>query len=397
MLLEIILYVSLGFFAAVMLGLAVAPTIWNRAVVLTKQKVENSLPLNLNEIQAEKDKLRAEFAMTSRRLELGIEELREKASEQLIELHSKRDHANKLNQENKENLLKIENLETAAMTMRSSIEQSQERIDQLSDQLQHTSEDLSQLRGQHTELQLKQSHTEEELNKGKINLVASEGRVESLSGALSTLNLTDEEQVAKIKKLHDQITQMKLDLKEEKQNSRTAVSEAKAVSKKLVSTEKKLERLSSTDAGTKGTAAKLKQRVSELTSELIAENAKVVDLEVKLAQLMLRSETSQTAALEETTKTSSASALTDDLEKARKAVSDEIKQIAKSSKSKPEARKAARGKLKDLAAKTAAAVAANEGDGSPIAELVQKETSEDTGGLNPSLAKKISQLQATKS
>ena len=79
MILEAVLYFVLGFLSAALLALMVAPAIWNRAVVLTKKRIESSVPLTLNEIQADKDQLRAEFAMSTRRLEMSVEELKNKA------------------------------------------------------------------------------------------------------------------------------------------------------------------------------------------------------------------------------------------------------------------------------------------------------------------------------
>ncbi len=59
MALEVILYFVLGFFVAGLLALMVSPVIWNRAVELIRQKIESSVPLSINEIQADKDQLRA--------------------------------------------------------------------------------------------------------------------------------------------------------------------------------------------------------------------------------------------------------------------------------------------------------------------------------------------------
>ncbi len=61
---EGVLYFVLGFLAAALLALMVSPAIWNRAVTLTRRRIESSVPLTLNEVQADKDQLRAEFAMS---------------------------------------------------------------------------------------------------------------------------------------------------------------------------------------------------------------------------------------------------------------------------------------------------------------------------------------------
>lgn len=81
-----ILFFALGFLCAGFLALLVAPAIWRRAVALTRRRVEASVPRTLAEIQADKDSLRAEFAMTTRRLEISVKTLREQANEQLVEI-----------------------------------------------------------------------------------------------------------------------------------------------------------------------------------------------------------------------------------------------------------------------------------------------------------------------
>jgi len=288
MLLEIILYISLGFLAAVLFVLIVAPTIWNRAVILTKQKVESSLPLSLNEIQAEKDKLRAEFAMTARRMELGIEELRNKASEQAIELHTKRDETNKLVHDHKLDVIKVEKLESEASLMKAELQVTREKIEELAKTLEDTSQKLEETTALHEALQNKQSNTEEALNKSKIELVASQSKADTLAATLATINLTEDEQASKIAALHEKMAQTKLELKEVTLQSKTSAMEARVATKKLQTAENKIEKLTAKSKGTTNTDAELRQKVSDLTNQLIEENAKVIDMEAKLAQYMLR-------------------------------------------------------------------------------------------------------------
>ena len=81
-----VLFFALGFLCAGLLALMVAPAVWRRAVALTRKRVEASIPLTQTEIQADKDRIRAEYAMANRRLEMNVKALREKAAEQLVEI-----------------------------------------------------------------------------------------------------------------------------------------------------------------------------------------------------------------------------------------------------------------------------------------------------------------------
>jgi len=85
-LVQSVLFFALGFLCAGFLALMVAPAVWRRAVALTRRRIEASIPLTQTEIQADKDRIRAEYAMANRRLEMNVKALREKAAEQLVEI-----------------------------------------------------------------------------------------------------------------------------------------------------------------------------------------------------------------------------------------------------------------------------------------------------------------------
>ena len=88
---EPVMYFAIGFLVASLLGLVLVPLIHNRAVRLTMRRLEAATPFSMAEIQAEKDQLRAEFAMSTRRLEMSIEQLKAKTTSQLGELGKKSD------------------------------------------------------------------------------------------------------------------------------------------------------------------------------------------------------------------------------------------------------------------------------------------------------------------
>ena len=67
------MYFGIGFLVAALLGLLFVPLVHNRAVRLTMKRLEAATPLSIAEIRADKDQLRAEFAMSPRRLEMSVE------------------------------------------------------------------------------------------------------------------------------------------------------------------------------------------------------------------------------------------------------------------------------------------------------------------------------------
>src|SRR4249919_2454390 len=86
---EPIMYGAIGFLIAGLLVIGFIPLVHARAERLTTRRLEALTPLSMAEIQAEKDQLRAEFAMSTRRLEMSVEQLKAKTTAQLNELGKK--------------------------------------------------------------------------------------------------------------------------------------------------------------------------------------------------------------------------------------------------------------------------------------------------------------------
>jgi hypothetical protein len=96
---EWFMFGALGFFLGCLLALMLAPPLWNRAVKLTTRKLEATMPMSLADIQADKDQLRAEFAIELRKVEVALEKSKEKAARELIEANKRRVEIQVLNTE----------------------------------------------------------------------------------------------------------------------------------------------------------------------------------------------------------------------------------------------------------------------------------------------------------
>ncbi len=80
---------GIRFLAGCLLALPLVPLIHARAVRLTTRRFQALTPLSVTEMEAEKDQLRAEFAMTVRRLEISLDEAKAKAADRLAEVGKK--------------------------------------------------------------------------------------------------------------------------------------------------------------------------------------------------------------------------------------------------------------------------------------------------------------------
>ena len=111
MVLENIMYFVLGLLVAGLLALIVMPAVWRRAVRLTKKRIEAATPMTMAEFRADKDQLRAEFALSTRRLEMNVEALRRRLADQLRDINRKKNELGGIKGERDSHLQIVRELE----------------------------------------------------------------------------------------------------------------------------------------------------------------------------------------------------------------------------------------------------------------------------------------------
>jgi hypothetical protein len=97
--LETIMLVALGFVLAALIALFLGKAAWNLAYRLGARRTRKQVPANLLEMQTERDKLRAEFAMLQRRSEVEAERIKAQSVEQTAEVMRNRNRIALLGQE----------------------------------------------------------------------------------------------------------------------------------------------------------------------------------------------------------------------------------------------------------------------------------------------------------
>jgi chromosome segregation ATPase len=115
---ENIMYFALGLLAAGLVALAIMPAVWRRAVRLTKKRIEAATPITMSEFRADKDQLRAEFALSTRRLEMNVEALRRRLSDQLRDINRKRGEVGVIKTERDAQLTHMRELEEREAELR---------------------------------------------------------------------------------------------------------------------------------------------------------------------------------------------------------------------------------------------------------------------------------------
>src|SRR6202158_2177921 len=126
---EPIMYIGIGFLVAGLLVIGAIPMVHARAVRLTQRRLEAMTPMSMAEIHADKDQLRAEFAMSTRRLEMSVDQMKAKTSAQLAELGKKSEAVGRL---------KLELGEKAAALLGA-----EARVNSLTEELQSTQNELT--------------------------------------------------------------------------------------------------------------------------------------------------------------------------------------------------------------------------------------------------------------
>src|SRR5271154_1579585 len=125
---EPVMYFGIGFLVAALLGLLFIPLVHNRAVRLTMKRLEAATPLSIAEIRADKDQLRAEFAMSTRRLEMSVEKMKTKTTTQLADLGKKTDAIYHLKKELGEKTAAIFALEARDKSLREQLRATEEEF-----------------------------------------------------------------------------------------------------------------------------------------------------------------------------------------------------------------------------------------------------------------------------
>lgn len=252
---EPIMYLAIGFLVSMLFGLMIVPLVHNRAVRLTTKRLEAATPLSMAEIQADKDQLRAEFAMSARRLEMSVEQLKNKTSSQLAELGKKSDAINRLKIELGEKNAAIFSLEA--------------REKALKDQLRATEEEFStktqSLRGAEQQL------TDKQAELGKLNSELSQRSMTAESRQVELLAVRSQIEV-----LQNRVNDAEKEVSSSQQRLTDHRNEAEIATRELSDARGKVENLS-------GKVTDLDRQLVVQTKETEMLSTRVTDLENRLA------------------------------------------------------------------------------------------------------------------
>jgi chromosome segregation ATPase len=149
---ETIMLVALGFAVAALIALFLGRIAWVFALGLGKKRMQRAAPTTIAELQSDRDRLRAEYAMLSRKLELRMNDLKTKLAEQMAEVSRNRNRIDHLVSELRtrdrtinERDTEIQSLRVQLAPLESELTARTASIQQLKEQLRGRNEEVQSL------------------------------------------------------------------------------------------------------------------------------------------------------------------------------------------------------------------------------------------------------------
>src|ERR1700694_1401027 len=177
---EPIMYLAIGFLVSMLFGLMIVPLVHNRAVRLTTRRLEAATPLSMAEIQADKDQLRAEFAMSARRLEMNVDQLKNKTTSQLAELGKKSDAINRLKLELGEKTATIFSLEAREKAVKEQLRATEEEFAAKTESLRQAEKALTDKQSELAKINHELSDRSIMAESRQVELVAVRAQIDEL-------------------------------------------------------------------------------------------------------------------------------------------------------------------------------------------------------------------------
>ena len=250
------MYLGIGFLVASLLLLVIVPLVHNRATRLTMRRLEASTPVSMVEIQADKDQLRAEFAMSTRRLEMSVDQLKSRTTGQLSELGKKTEAINRLKTDLGEKSAAMLAMEARETVLREQIRVSEEELAFKTTSMHETARSLSDKESELSKLSAELGERSFLTDSQRVEIVALRTQTEALKG---------------------QVDRAETDINGAQERLMRERQAADGATKELAAEREKVEGLS-------GRVSELGRQLTIQTTEAEVLNRRVHDLEGRLSE-----------------------------------------------------------------------------------------------------------------
>ncbi len=163
--------IALGFLTAALIVLLMMPQMWRHAVRVTTKHIQSRSPLTMAEIQADRDQLRAEYALSTRKLELTVEKLKEQLANTSVELARSEDESKSIAVRSKEQAAEIAERDAKIVKLTSRVAPLEEELKIKNELIEQQSEKIRQ-QGDVVERQARSLVESTQLATGKDSQIA---------------------------------------------------------------------------------------------------------------------------------------------------------------------------------------------------------------------------------
>ena len=181
---EPIMFIGIGFLVAGLLVIGAIPMVHARAVRLTQRRLEAMTPMSMAEIHADKDQLRAEFAMSTRRLEMSVEQMKAKTSSQLAEIGKKSEAVGRLKLELGEKAAALLGAEAKVNSLTEEMQNARAELAAKTETLQQTERRLAETAAEVLRLTSQLNDGTMRADSQRVELVTLQAQAEMLKGQI---------------------------------------------------------------------------------------------------------------------------------------------------------------------------------------------------------------------
>ncbi len=210
----------LGFFAAMLLALLVAPVIWRRAKRLARREFEATIPSSVNEIRASFDRVRAEAALRSRQREMDALAMRDKAALERADAGRVARENAELRARNRGLAETVAQQETDLKELAAALASREEEYGRLESQLRETLLDLERSTDEIDELSARFRELTQIAEERKIDILTLDSKLERVSDDLRSAERREGEKQSAIERLRGELNTLEGHLHREKVASR---------------------------------------------------------------------------------------------------------------------------------------------------------------------------------
>lgn len=217
---EYALLFALGFLAAMLVGLLVAPAIQRRIVAYTERRMKATTPLSPQEVRAQTDMARAAFAAENARVSQNLVREREKGTRLAVQNEALKKDVSRLAADNADLKAHIEDMNVDAGDLRATRRADEQGFQQLKSRLETAEREILHRKREIEILNANRDMVQSDLNDSMISLAARETDIENLNSRVQALRHEREKLLEGLRAAQASLKESGLKLSREESRSR---------------------------------------------------------------------------------------------------------------------------------------------------------------------------------